>query len=70
MHMWNNHSVDQTVGSWACSLHFPVNPFIRVNIYPGPGEGGLLPISESAFPHNISKGPYLPGVGRAVRGGG
>ena len=52
--------------------------FIRVNIYPGPGEGGLQLISEpvyfirvtiypAAFPHNISRGHYLPG---GVAGGG
>jgi hypothetical protein len=50
--------------------------FIRVNIYPGPGEGGLQLISEpvyfirvtiypAAFSYNISRGHYLPrGPGR------
>jgi len=54
--------------------------FIRVNIYPGPGERGLQLISEPvyfirvtiypvAFPHNISRGHYLPrGGGGQVRG--
>jgi hypothetical protein len=54
--------------------------FIRVYIYPGPGEGDLQLISEpvyfirvtiypAAFPHNISRGHYLPGgVGRGGRG--
>ncbi len=48
--------------------------FIRVNIYPWPGEGGLQLISEpvyfirvtiypAAFPHNISRGHFLPGGG-------
>ena len=45
--------------------------FIRVNIYPGPGEGGslliFLPIHfirvtiyPASLPHNISRGHYLP----------
>ncbi len=45
--------------------------FIRINIYPGPGEGDLQLISEpvyfirviiypAAFLHNISRGHYLP----------
>jgi hypothetical protein len=49
--------------------------FIRVNIYPGPGEGGSRLISypvhfirvtiyPAALPHNINRGHYLP------RGGG
>jgi hypothetical protein len=52
--------------------------FIRVNIYPGPGEGGLLLIFQpihfirvtiypASFPHNISGGHYLP---RGAGGGG
>jgi hypothetical protein len=52
--------------------------FVRVNIYPGPGEGDLQLISEpvyfirvtiypAAFPHNIRRGHYLPG---GVGGGG
>jgi hypothetical protein len=52
--------------------------FIRVNIYPGPGEGVLQLISEplycirvtiyhAALPYNISRGHYLP---RGVGGGG
>ncbi len=52
--------------------------FIRVNIYPGPGEGGSQPISypihfirvtiyPAALPHNISRGHYWP---RGVGGGG
>jgi hypothetical protein len=51
--------------------------FIRVNIYPGPGEGGSLLIFEpvhfirvtiypASLPHNISRGHYLP---RGVGGG-
>ena len=46
--------------------------FIRVNIYPGPGEGGLQLILKPVYfirvtmypatiPHNISRGHYLPG---------
>jgi hypothetical protein len=46
--------------------------FIRVNIYPGQGEGDLQLITEpvyfirvtiypAAFPHNISRGHYYPG---------
>ncbi len=49
--------------------------FIRVSIYPGPGKGGLqlilkpiyfirVTIYPATFPHNISRGHYLP------RGGG
>ena len=45
--------------------------FIRVNIYPGPGEGGSLlifypihfirvTIYPASLPHNISRGHYLP----------
>jgi hypothetical protein len=45
--------------------------FIRVSIYPGPGKGGLqlilkpiyfirVTIYPATFPHNISRGPYLP----------
>jgi hypothetical protein len=45
--------------------------FIRVNIYPGSGERGLqlifipihfirVTIYPAAFPHNISRGHYLP----------
>ena len=52
--------------------------FIRVNIYPGPGEGDLQLISgpiyfirvtiyPAALPHNISRGHYLPG---GLGGGG
>ncbi len=48
--------------------------FIRVNIYPGPGEGGSqlifspihfirVTIYPASLPHNISRGHYLPGVG-------
>ncbi len=46
--------------------------FIKVNIYPGPGEGGSQPIFlpihfirvtiyPVSLPHNISRGHYLPG---------
>jgi hypothetical protein len=55
--------------------------FIRVNIYPGPGEGGSQLISQPvlfirvtiypvSIPHNISRGHYLPGGGGGVGGGG
>ncbi len=51
--------------------------FIRVNIYPWPGEGGLqlifkpvyfirVTIYPATIPHNISRGHYLP---REVGGG-
>jgi hypothetical protein len=51
--------------------------FIRVNIYPGPGEGGLQLISKPVYfirvtiypatiPHNTRRGHYLP---REVGGG-
>jgi hypothetical protein len=52
--------------------------FIRVNIYPGPGDGGSQLISKpinfirvtiypTALPLNISRGHYLP---RGTGGGG
>ena len=51
--------------------------FIRVSIYPGTGKGGLqlilkpiyfirVTIYPATFPHNISRGHYLP---RGVEGG-